>query len=97
MTAATATFLEISNALAEMQSQQQLPYSGFTHAKDKSSASEQSLNARNAKDVSDAYEKARTALSEHINVLARKARSISIGRAISAAMRPQSATSMTTR
>jgi uncharacterized protein YukE len=81
MTAATATFLEISNALTEMQSQQQLLYSGFTHAKDKSSASEQSLNARNAKDVSDAYEKARTALSEHI----------------SAAMRPQSATSMTTR
>jgi hypothetical protein len=73
MTAATATFLEISNALTEMQSQQQLLYSGFTHAKDKSSASEQSLNARNAKDVSDAYEKARTALSEHINVLARKA------------------------
>jgi len=73
MTAATATFLEISNALAAIQSQQQLLYSGFMHAKDKTSASEQSLNARNAKDVSDAYEKARTALSENINVLARKA------------------------
>src|SRR6185437_5721615 len=73
MTAATATFLEISNALAAIQSQQQLLYSGFMHAKDKTSASEQSLNARNAKDVSDAYEKARTALSENINVLARTA------------------------
>ena len=74
MTAATATFLEISNALAEMQSQQQLLYSDFMRTfADKTDASDQSLNARNAKDVSDAYEKARTALNANINVLARKA------------------------
>jgi len=74
MTAATATFLEISNALAEMQSQQQLLYSDFMRTfADKTDASDRSLNARNAKDVSDAYEKARTALNANINVLARKA------------------------
>jgi len=74
MTAATATFMEISNALAEMQSQQQLLFSDFMRtSRDKTATGDQSLNARNAKDVSDAYEKARTALSENINVLARKA------------------------
>lgn len=74
MSAATATFMEISNALSEMQSQQQLLYSDFMRSlRDKTDASDQSLNARNAKDVSDAYEKARIALSENINVLARKA------------------------
>jgi hypothetical protein len=74
MTAATATFLEISNALAEMQSQQQLLFSDFIHTSlDKTDASAPSLNAANAKAISDAYEKARIALSENINVLARKA------------------------
>ena len=74
MTAATATFLEISNAFAQMQSQQQLLYADFIRtSRDKTAASEQSLNASNAKDISDAYEKARVALSENINVLARKA------------------------
>ncbi len=74
MTAATATFLEISNAFAEMQSLQQLLYSDFMRAfRDKADAGEQSLNAKNAKDVSDAYEKARTALNANVNVLARKA------------------------
>jgi hypothetical protein len=98
MTAATATFLEISNALAEMQSLQQVLYSDFMRAfRDKADAGEQSLNARNAKDVSDAYEKARTALSENINVWRERPRSTSTGRAISAAMRRRSATSMTTR
>ena len=44
MTAATATFLEISNALAEMQSQQQLLYSDFMRTfADKTDASDQSL------------------------------------------------------
>jgi hypothetical protein len=74
MTAATATFLEISDAFAEMQSLQQLLYSDFMRAfRDKADAGEQSLNAKNAKAVSDAYEKARTALNANVNVLARKA------------------------
>jgi hypothetical protein len=97
MTAATATFLEISNALAEMQSQQQLPYSGFTHAKDKSSASD----SRSTPEMPRTFPmptKRRGPRSANISTCwHERPRSISIGRAISAAMRPQSATSMTTR
>jgi hypothetical protein len=74
MTAATATFLEISNAFAEMQSLQQMLYSDFIHAfRDKANAGQQPLSSKNTKDLSDAYEKARTALNANVNVLARKA------------------------
>jgi hypothetical protein len=74
MAAATATFLEISNAFAEVQALQQTLYFDFTHAvANKSDASEQSLESKNAQQLSEVYEKARTALREHADVLARKA------------------------
>jgi hypothetical protein len=74
MNAATSTFMEISNALSQIQALQRLLYSDFTSAlKHQTDANQKSLDVRNAKDVSDDYEKARTALSGNINVLARKA------------------------
>ena len=74
MTAATATFTEVSNSFAEMQALQQILYSDFTSAvRDKSDASDHALSSKNAKEASDTYEKARTTLRENVDVLARKA------------------------
>jgi hypothetical protein len=74
MTQASATFEEISNSFAEMQALQQILYSDFTSAvRTRSDASEQALDTRNAREISDTYEKARVALREKIDVLARKA------------------------
>jgi hypothetical protein len=74
MASATATFTEISGAFSEIQALQQILYSDFTRAvRDKSDASEQALVNKNALAISGSYEKARIALRENIEVLARKA------------------------
>lgn len=74
MAAATTTFTEISGAFSEIQALQQILYGEFIGAiRDKSDASDQALGTKNAKEISDAYEKARTTLRENIDVLARKA------------------------
>jgi hypothetical protein len=74
MASATTTFTEISGGFSEIQALQQILYSDFTRAvRDKSDASEQALSTKNALTISDAYEKARIALRENIDMLARKA------------------------
>jgi hypothetical protein len=74
MAQATATFVEISNSFAQMQALQQILYGDFTSAvRARSDASEQALGTRNAREISDTYEKARVALRENVDVLARKA------------------------
>ena len=74
MAAATATFTEISRAFSEVQALQQTLYSDFTRAvRDRSDASDQALATKNARAISERYEKARIALRENIDVLTRKA------------------------
>lgn len=74
MTSATATFTEISRAFSEMQALQQTLYSDFTRAvRDKSDASDQALGTRNARAISERYEKARIELRENVDLLTRKA------------------------
>jgi hypothetical protein len=74
MASATTTFTEISGAFSEIQALQQILYSDFTRAvRDKSDASAQALGTKDALAISDSYEKARIALRENIDVLARKA------------------------
>jgi hypothetical protein len=74
MTAATATFTDISKAFSEAQTLQQILYLDFTNAiKDKTDTSDQALSTKNARATSEAYEKARTALRQNIDVLVRKA------------------------
>ena len=74
MSSATATFTEISRAFSEVQALQQTLYSDFARAiRDKSDASDQALGTKNARAVSERYEKARIALRENIDVLTRKA------------------------
>ena len=74
MTAATATFNEISHAFAEAQALQQTLYSDFMSAvREKSDTSDKALDTKNAQSISKRYETARIALRENIDVLARKA------------------------
>ena len=74
MAAATATFTEISRAFSEAQALQQTLYSDFTRAvRDRSDDSDQALATKNARAISERYEKARIALRENIDVLTRKA------------------------
>ncbi|MFG3598167.1 hypothetical protein [Bradyrhizobium sp. RDI18] len=74
MAAATTTFTEISHAFSELQALQQTLYSDFTRAiREKSDASDKSLESKNALAISERYEKARIALRESIDVLTRKA------------------------
>ena len=74
MAAATATFTEISRTFSEAQALQQTLYSDFTRAvRDRSDASDQALVTKNARAISERYEKARIALRENIDVLTRKA------------------------
>ena len=74
MAAATATFTEISHAFSEAQALQQTLYSDFTRAvRDRSDESDQALATKNARAISEHYEKARIALRENIDVLTRKA------------------------
>ncbi|KRR09427.1 hypothetical protein [Bradyrhizobium valentinum] len=74
MAAATATFTEISRAFSEVQALQQTLYSDFTRAvRDRSDESDQALLTKNARAISERYEKARIALRENIDVLTRKA------------------------
>jgi hypothetical protein len=74
MAAATATFNEVSHAFAEAQALQQTLYSDFMSAvREKSDTSNKALDTKNAQSISERYEKARIALRENIDVLARKA------------------------
>jgi len=74
MASATTTFTEISGAFSEIQALQRILYIDFTNAvKAKSDGSEQALGTKNAREISEAYEKARTTLRQNIDVLARKA------------------------
>jgi hypothetical protein len=74
MTAATATFNEISHAFTEAQALQQTLYSDFMSAvREKSDTSDKALDTKNAQSISKRYETARIALRENIDVLARKA------------------------
>ncbi len=74
MAAATATFTEISHAFSEAQALQQTLYSDFTRAvRDRSDESDQALATKNARAISERYEKARIELRENIDVLTRKA------------------------
>ena len=74
MAAATATFTEISRAFSEAQALQQTLYSDFTGAvRGRSDESDQSLVTKNARAISERYEKARIALRENIDMLTRKA------------------------
>jgi hypothetical protein len=74
MTSATTTFTDISRAFSEAQTLQQILYLDFTNAiKDKTDTSDQALSTKNARGASEAYEKARTALRQNIDVLVRRA------------------------
>jgi hypothetical protein len=74
MAAATATFTQISRAFGEAQALQQTLYSDFTRAlREKSDASDKALDSKNAQATSERYEKARVALRENIDVMARRA------------------------
>ena len=74
MAAATATFTEISRTFSEAQALQQTLYSDFTRAvRDRSDESDQALATKNARAISERYEKARIELRENIDVLTRKA------------------------
>ena len=74
MAAATATFTDISRAFSEAQALQQALYSDFTRAvRDRSDESDKALVTKNARAISERYEKARIALRENIDVLTRKA------------------------
>jgi hypothetical protein len=74
MAAATATFADISRVFSEVQALQQALYSDFTRAvRDRSDESDQALVTKNARAISERYEKAQIALRENIDVLMRKA------------------------
>jgi hypothetical protein len=74
MASAAATFTEISGAFSEILALQRILYTDFTNAvKAKSDGSDQALGTKNAHEISEAYEKARTTLRQNIDVLARKA------------------------
>ena len=74
MTLAAATFTEISHPFSEMQALQQTLYADFARAVGaKSDAGDTALTTRNARAISERYEKARIALRENIELLARKA------------------------
>ena len=98
MAAATATFTEISHAFSEVQALQQTLYSDFTRAvRDRSDESDQALATKNARAISERYEKARIALRENIDVLTRKAEVYIDWASDTIAIRPTSVTSMTIR
>lgn len=74
MTAATAAFMDISNAFSEAQTLQQILYFDFAGAiDDKSDTNEQALSTKNAHDIYPAYEAARTKLRQNTEMLARRA------------------------
>lgn len=74
MAAATATFMEISNAFAEAQLLQQLIYFDFVDAvSEKTDAGDKDMTTKNARDIFPGYIKARTMLRQNSSVLARKA------------------------
>jgi hypothetical protein len=74
MASATATFTEISHAFSEMQALQQTLYTDFARAvREKSDASDKALATKNARAISERYEKARIELRENIDLLTRKA------------------------
>ena len=74
MTLAAATFTEISRPFSEMQALQQTLYTDFARAiGEKSEASDKALATRNARAISERYEKARIELRENIDLLTRKA------------------------
>jgi hypothetical protein len=74
MTSAAATFTEISHAFSEVQALQQTLYTDFARAvAEKSDASDKALATRNARAISERYEKARIELRENIDLLTRKA------------------------
>jgi hypothetical protein len=74
MTSATTAFTDISKAFSEAQTLQQILYLDFTNAiRDKTDNSDQALSTKNARATSEAYEKARTALRQNIDVLVRRA------------------------
>jgi AAA+ ATPase superfamily predicted ATPase len=65
MTLAAATFTEISRAFSEMQALQQTLYADFARAVgEKSDASDKALVTRNARSISERYEKAGIELRE---------------------------------
>jgi hypothetical protein len=68
------TFTEVSVPFSNVLALQHMLYSDFAKAvRSKSDANTQALGSKNALEMSKAYEKARTELSEKIDVLARKA------------------------
>jgi hypothetical protein len=74
LAAATATFVEISNAFAEMQLLQQLVYFDLRNVLNvKSDASDKAMSTKNARDIFPNYVKARSTLRQNSNILARKA------------------------
>ena len=74
MAAATATFLEISNAYAEAQTEQQLIYFNFRDAsKQEAPAGDQEMATKAAQTVHPDYVKARQALRQSSNGYFRKA------------------------
>lgn len=74
MKSATETFEAISTAFSDALALQSMLYAGFSSAtRNRSDGSTTTLVSRNAKDVSTAYEKARTELHEKIDMLAQKA------------------------
>jgi hypothetical protein len=74
LTAATATFVEISNAFAEAQLLQQLIYFDLRDVlNDNTDDAGKAMSTKNAHDIFPNYVKARTTLRQNSNVLARKA------------------------
>ena len=74
MAAATATFVEISNAFAQAQLLQQLIYFDLRDVlSDKSDDADKAMSTKNARDVFPDYLKARNLLRQNKDVLARKA------------------------
>lgn len=75
MASATASFTEISGAFSEIMALQRILYADFTNAMKaaQSDSSDKALAAKNANDISATYEKARIALRQKIDILARKA------------------------
>lgn len=74
MTAATTTFMDISNAFSEAQTLQQLLYFNFAAAlDDQSESNPQALTTKNGREIFPSYEHARALLRQNSDILARRA------------------------
>jgi hypothetical protein len=73
MTAATAAFVEISNAYAEVQMLQQLIYFNYVAASKASDPGNKAMTTKSAQDAYQSYVNARNALRKNSNIYVRKA------------------------